>query len=450
MQLSRLIATFGTTAYSTTHIGSFSLTTCVSSVAAFRVVQRGSDLCRRQQLAVRSKEFIRTTRNSDIHRFLYSKCDAANARNSIVKNTMAKKRKISSSSQAGVSTTATRRSTRSRALASKSESVDEEPTGIDGHKGESKNQTPPSSSQSYKMFMIISPAKTLNLEPQTDNLPVPWSEPLASLKDQRTEIVAAVKEHAKSAPKLGALLKTSASITATAQGYWKTMSADAAATSNTKPAIVTFNGAAYSGLNVGDTIVSKKSNLQYLQDHLRIVDPLYGWLRPMDAIEPYRLEMASKGVFSSDKKLKLEDYWKPGIEACLLKEEEDGKALSRAVLVVNLASDEYSAAVDKNRIMVKIIFKHGGRTIAVHAKRARGLMVRYATLKNIETVDGLKAFDAEGYSYQSEQSTFDDMGGAESLLKKGQTSGTKMKPKKKKMEHPTLVFDRPGTWKKPK
>jgi len=363
---------------------------------------------------------------------------------------MARKRNTSSSPQAGVSKTATRRTTRARALASKSENANEESAFSNERKGEPKRQTTPSSSVPYKMLMILSPAKTLNLEPQTDSLPVSWTEPLANLKEQRIEVVAAVKEHAKSASKLGALLKTSASITATAQGYWKNMSSDATATSNTKPAIMTFDGAAYSGLNVRDTIVSKKSKLQYLQDHLRIVDPLYGWLRPMDAIEAYRLEMASRGVFSSDKKLKLEDYWKHGINTCLLEEEERETASSGNILVVNLASDEYSAAIDKNRIMVKIVFKHGGRTIAVHAKRARGLMVRYATLNNIETIDDFKCFDSEGYSYQPDQSNFDDMGGAESLLKKEEISESERKTKKKKVEHPTLVFDRPGTWKKSK
>ena len=102
------------------------------------------------------------------------------------------------------------------------------------------------------------------------------------------------------------------------------------------------------------------------------------------------------------------------------------------------------------RTMVKIVFQHGGRTIAVHAKRARGLMVRFAALHNIQEIEGLKAFDLEGYSYQPEQSTYDDMGGAKSILDKSSTSETNNKAKKKKLQQPTLVFDRPGTWKKPK
>ena len=113
--------------------------------------------------------------------------------------------------------------------------------------------------------------------------------------------------------------------------------------------------------------------------------------------------------------------------------------------------------------MVKIVFRHGGRTIAVHAKRARGLMVRYATLNAIEIVDDLKAFDLEGYSYQPDQSTYDDMGGAKGFLgttitatknantnkNEEQKDTTKGKRKKRKVP-PTLVFDRPATFKRPK
>lgn len=227
---------------------------------------------------------------------------------------------------------------------------------------------------------------------------------------------------------------------------------------------MTFDGAAYSGLNVRDFIATNRSSLQYLQDHLRIVDPLYGWLRPMDAIEGYRLEMATRGLFEDTKQLKLEDYWKPGIAACLEYEETAETAAAAAaassttgvVAIVNLASDEYSSAVDHGT-MVKIVFRHGGRTIAVHAKRARGLMVRYASLNTIETVDGLKAFDLEGYSYQPDQSTYDDMGGAKGFIDatitataKDSTNDSTKGKKKKKKESPTLVFDRPATYKRPK
>jgi len=226
---------------------------------------------------------------------------------------------------------------------------------------------------------------------------------------------------------------------------------------------MTFHGAAYAGLSVRDVLSTNRSHLEYLQDRLRIVDPLYGWLRPMDAIEAYRLEMASKGVFAATtttkttatttKTTKLEDYWKPAIASCLSSEAE-------AICLVNLASDEYSAAVDtttaasldgKTITTVKIVFRHGGRVVSVHAKRARGLMVRYAALNAIETVEGLKAFDSEGYSYRPDQSTYENetTNDPEAAVSAHQeTTPNKKKTKANKKDAPTLVFDRPGTWKK--
>ena len=436
------------TAHSTILASSLSLVTFASTTKAFRIAHQGNrKLLRRQQpLTIwskglccdKSKKFAGNTST----KLLFSNLDTSTIGKGI---TMAKKRKSSS-----LSTAATRRGTRSRM--SKTDSIPDEPIDSNNKVKTEKAIKTKAIKQpaSYRMLMILSPAKTLNLEPQTNSLPIKWTKPLESLQGERTQVVSAVKGHAKSATKLGALLKTSKTLTTTAQSYWKAMSSDAALddASTTKPSILTFDGAAYSGLNVRDTLVESKSNLGYLQDHLRIVDPLYGWLRPMDAIEAYRLEMASKGVFPADVKLKLEDYWRPGIEACLSQEENTN---SESIVVVNLASDEYSAAMDQTkRTMVKIVFQHGGRTIAVHAKRARGLMVRFAALHNIQEIEGLKAFDLEGYSYQPEQSTYDDMGGAKSILDKSSTSETNTKAKKKKLQQPTLVFDRPGTWKKPK
>jgi hypothetical protein len=327
------------------------------------------------------------------------------------------------------------------------------------------------------MIMILSPAKTLNLDNDANNLPLEWTAPLAELSQQRETIVAALKEHASSATKLSKLLKTSPKITAAAQTYWKNMSSDGASASMsnsttgrsknsaTKPAIMTFDGAAYAGLSVRDALSTRRSHLEYLQDRLRIVDPLYGWLRPMDAIEAYRLEMASKGVFAATttnttitKTTKLEDFWKPSIASCLSSE-------AKAICLVNLASDEYSAAVDtttatsldgKNIITtVKIVFRHGGRVVSVHAKRARGLMVRYAALNAIETVEGLTAFDSEGYSYRPDQSTYENVtttnpaAAAVSAHRETTPNKTKTKANKKsKKDAPTLVFDRSGTGKK--
>ena len=143
----------------------------------------------------------------------------------------------------------------------------------------------------------------------------------------------------------------------------------------------------------------------YMQRNLRIVDPLYGILRPLDIIQPYRLEMASKRVFPADEKIKLAEYWKTSVSEYLAADlvPRDSK------IVLNLASDEYSAAVDVSALpegtqYVKVVFWDGGRTIAVHAKKARGLMVRYLATHMVTTLTDVQKFDAEGYSFVESKS----------------------------------------------
>ena len=201
-----------------------------------------------------------------------------------------------------------------------------------------------SSTTTVKLLMILSPAKTLclDIEKATNHNSqlMKWTKPLDELRTERSKVIAAMKEHSLNKEKLGKLLKTSKKITETACGYWKKIPDDAVTMSSgsgslnqhpeSKPCIFMFNGAAYSGLNINDLVFDENNNtsdqgfdiLNYLQHHLRIVDPLYGWLRPKDLIYPYRLEMATKNLFFGDnnsttKKLKLEEFWKPAIRSCI-------------------------------------------------------------------------------------------------------------------------------------
>jgi uncharacterized protein len=142
-----------------------------------------------------------------------------------------------------------------------------------------------------------------------------------------------------------------------------------------------------------------------MQRNLRIIDPLYGTLRPLDLVQPYRLEMASKRIFPDDEKIKLAEYWKTSVSEYLAAD----LILRDSKIILNLASDEYSAAVDASILpegtqYVKVIFWDGGRTIAVHAKRARGLMVRYLATHRVATLTDVQKFDAEGYSFVESKS----------------------------------------------
>jgi cytoplasmic iron level regulating protein YaaA (DUF328/UPF0246 family) len=249
------------------------------------------------------------------------------------------------------------------------------------------------------MLMILSPAKTLDLSALDKDDPLPWTVPQCR-PDNIKKVAAAMKAHAQD-NKLSKLLGLSANLTKTATAYWKDFdeaSVDSIA-SNSKPCGFAFSGAAYQGLQIQEL---EKPSLEYLQEHLRIVDPVYGWLRPMDVIQPYRLEMASRNILpkkGDEKSVTLSDFWKPAIQESLLKTET-------AKIILNLASDEYSSAVNppEGIQMIKVIFRHEGRVIAVHAKRARGLMTRYLAENQVDSLEGTKEFQEEGYTFQPEDS----------------------------------------------
>lgn len=170
-----------------------------------------------------------------------------------------------------------------------------------------------------------------------------------------------------------------------------------------KSCIYAFTGTAYGGLEVSTL---DDDSMEYLQDNLRIIDPLYGVLRPMDIIQPYRLEMATRNVFPDNKSVKLASYWQPSITKRLSKEVENR---NKGSILLNLASDEYSAAVDpktlpEGTLFIKIVFREEGRVIAVHSKRARGLMARHVAESKAESLEDVKSFNGEGYAFVEAES----------------------------------------------
>lgn len=165
--------------------------------------------------------------------------------------------------------------------------------------------------------------------------------------------------------------------------------------SRSRPAVYLYDGDVYSGL---DVYTLPKEKLDDLQHILRILSGMYGLLRPLDLIQPYRLEMgiqlATKGHQN------LYDFWTEKITWELNQE------LSKEELFLNLASIEYSKAVDLKQLKGKVIspifkdFKNGKlKTISFYAKKARGAMVRYLLDKDIRDREGLLGFDYMGYRY---------------------------------------------------
>ncbi|MFT4831494.1 MAG: cytoplasmic iron level regulating protein YaaA (DUF328/UPF0246 family) [Psychroserpens sp.] len=169
---------------------------------------------------------------------------------------------------------------------------------------------------------------------------------------------------------------------------------------NARPAIYAFSGDVYQGL---DAYTLSEQQLQNLQDKLRILSGQYGILKPLDLMQPYRLEMGTQ--LKVGRKKNLYEFWKKQLTAHLNEELKDDE------LFVNLASNEYFSVVDKKALKVPVItpiFKDWKndklKVISFFAKKARGTMVRYILESNAETLEDIKAFDVDGYAY-SEQFT---------------------------------------------
>jgi len=167
--------------------------------------------------------------------------------------------------------------------------------------------------------------------------------------------------------------------------------------SDARQAVFAFNGDVYVGL---DAYSIDPEKISVLQGTLRILSGLYGLLKPLDVIQPYRLEMGTNLSVGESKN--LYEFWKPRIAKALNKELKKGDVL------VNLASQEYFSAVDERALKATVItpefkdYRTGKLSmISFFAKKARGMMVRYIIETGAETVDDLKGFNYEGYSFDA-------------------------------------------------
>ena len=170
-----------------------------------------------------------------------------------------------------------------------------------------------------------------------------------------------------------------------------------------RQAVLAFNGDVYGGL---DAPSLKPKALAWTQQHLRILSGLYGLLRPLDLIHPHRLEMGTRLPTAGAKD--LVGFWGDAVTDRV----NEAIAASGAQVLVNLASQEYFHAVQPKRLSVPVIhpvfeeWKDGGyKIISFYAKRARGLMARYAAEKGIDDVEKLKRFKVEGYGFVKKAST---------------------------------------------
>lgn len=240
------------------------------------------------------------------------------------------------------------------------------------------------------MKIVISPAKTLDYERE---VPIAnHSQPQFLAKSRQVHKVLKQQKPVELSALMGISEKL-AELNWTRNKQWKTPFT----TENARQAIFAFNGDVYVGL---DAYTLEPEKFEVMQEKLRILSGLYGLLRPLDLIQPYRLEMGTK--LPVEGAGNLYDFWKQTITTALDKETRKGD------LLVNLASKEYFGAIDVKKLKATVItpdfkdYKNGKlQMISFFAKKARGMMVRYIIETGAETVDDLKGFNYEGYGFDS-------------------------------------------------
>lgn len=248
------------------------------------------------------------------------------------------------------------------------------------------------------MKIIISPAKSLDYE-----TPIPTKQFTQGIfLDEAAKINAVLKK--KSPKQLSALMSVSSNL---GDLNWQRNQKWALPFSldNARQAIFAFKGDVYLGLDANSLPLDK---LEILQNKLRILSGQYGLLKPLDLMHPYRLEMGTK--LKIEKKENLYQFWGDAITKKLNKELDDNE------LFINLASAEYFKAVKPALLKVPVItpvfkdLKEGKlKVIAFFAKKARGLMVRFIIDHNIEIIEDLKNFNYEGYAFDTNLSSANEL-----------------------------------------
>lgn len=246
------------------------------------------------------------------------------------------------------------------------------------------------------MIAVISPAKTLDFES-----PSPTStHTTPEFLDRSEKLVAKLRRLPQA--KLGALMSISDNLAALNRQRFMDWQLPFT-TENAKQALMAFKGDVYTGFELEKF---KETDFAYAQEHLRILSGLYGLLRPLDLIQPYRLEMGTK--FGAERAKDLYEYWRPTVTDAL----KAALAQSGGDVLINLASNEYFSAVDKRRLSAGIVtpvfkdLKNGRyKVISFFAKKARGAMSDYLIRKRINEPGALKKFKGLGYRYDRAQST---------------------------------------------
>jgi uncharacterized protein len=245
------------------------------------------------------------------------------------------------------------------------------------------------------LYALLSPAKKLDFTdaPQGVTATMPELLPAATILAKRVKKYSAgdIKRLMDLSDKLAAL------------NFERFQAFDLKNTTQTKPAIYAFNGDVYLGF---ESKTLTPDDIAFAQNHIGIISGLYGLLRPLDAIQPYRLEMGT--AVNTERGENLYDYWRKDLAAHL----NALLAKTKSPTVVNLASEEYWSAVNAKALTAPVVqcafkeIKNGkASVVSFLAKKARGMMARYIVQHRIETPEGLKKFNTAGYAFDPKAST---------------------------------------------
>tara|TARA_B100000575_G_scaffold190388_1_gene153532 strand:- start:126 stop:893 length:768 start_codon:yes stop_codon:yes gene_type:complete len=246
------------------------------------------------------------------------------------------------------------------------------------------------------MIILLSPAKTLDFERPTINI----SHSVPSLLSKSKTLINILKE--KEPNEISSLMNISDKLALLNNNRYKSWKGLEKESDNSKQAIFVFKGDVYQGLDIDSF---EKIDLEYSQNHLRLLSGLYGLLKPLDIIEPYRLEMGTK--LKTNKGKNLYEFW--GQDICN-EIEKDLKTI-KSNTIINLASNEYFDSVkniNETSNIISPVFKDFSKgkykIISFYAKKARGLMAAWI-LKNKIKEDELNNFNSNGYYFSQEESS---------------------------------------------
>lgn len=245
------------------------------------------------------------------------------------------------------------------------------------------------------MLFLLSPAKTLDFDPPAGDVP----HTLPQFTKQSAELIQILRAY--SPEQLSGLMDLSDQLAGLNVARFQAWSSKFTP-KNSKQAVLAFDGDVYEGL---DAKSLKPADLSWAQEHVCILSGLYGVLRPLDWMQPYRLEMGTQ--LPNPKGSNLYKFWGTRLADYLNQQLMDDKA----PVVVNLASQEYFKSVDRKVLKARVIdcvFEDwsGGKykVVSFLAKRARGLMARYAITKHLSSPKQLEKFNLEGYAFDANAS----------------------------------------------